>query len=162
MPVQLKKFIVDYLLETPDLKKENFNDRIQTILNCDDVSTLISLLQYILHINNTPRLRIEIRNAISIIKNELSSKLTLTNIAERVNLSPQYLGKLFSEALGESFHQYVTRMRIDKAKQLLQESDLLVYEVAEQVGIPNYRYFSTLYKKMTGKTPKDVRNGNVI
>jgi two-component system response regulator YesN len=88
--------------------------------------------------------------------------LTLTNIAERVNLSPQYLGKLFSEALGESFHQYVTRMRIDKAKQLLQESDLLVYEVAEQVGIPNYRYFSTLYKKMTGKTPKDVRNGNVI
>lgn len=160
-PSQVKQAVVDYLLKLPGLK-DNYNTLLHQILDCEDVGDFVSLLLYACCPVAESRQRIEIRKAKHIIQDELSSELTLKSVAQRVNLSPQYFGKLFNETIGVSFHQYVTIARMEQAERLLRESDLLVYEVAEKVGIPNYRYFSTLFRKITGKTPKDIRNGSTV
>lgn len=105
------------------------------------------------------RIRKEVQLAQRIIETKLGEPITLTSIADEVGLSSYYLSRLFREETGESFNDYVTRLRMDKAMHLLQNTQLKVYEVAEQVGIPSYRYFSQLFRNSTGGAPTDYKKG---
>lgn len=103
--------------------------------------------------------RKEILKAKSYIREHYAEALTLSEVAEHVGFSPHYLSRLFQEELGESFNGFVTRLRVEKAIELLAEGRLKVYEVAEKVGIPNYRYFSVLFRKWTGVSPTEYKKG---
>ncbi|UUZ94824.1 helix-turn-helix transcriptional regulator [Paenibacillus sp. P25] len=103
--------------------------------------------------------RREVRLAKRILSERLAEPLTLTSVAEEVGLSSFYLSRLFREEVGESFNAYLTRLRVDKAIRLLQTTPLKVYEVAERVGIPSYRYFSVLFRNRTGVSPTDYKKG---
>lgn len=103
--------------------------------------------------------RKEIREAKQIIADRLAEPITLTSVAEEVGLSSFYLSRLFREEVGESFNEYVTRLRIQEAIRLLQTTTLKVYEVAERVGIPSYRYFTVLFRGRTGVSPTDFKKG---
>jgi two-component system response regulator YesN len=81
--------------------------------------------------------------------------LRLADLAEKVYISRNYLSNIFRDATGETFNDYVTKMRIEKAKSLLAEGKLMVYEIAERVGYKNVPYFTTLFKKHTGRNPTD-------
>lgn len=109
--------------------------------------------------NGNERYRTEVRDAIKIINDRIGQPLKLSDVAFEVGLSSCYFSRVFSEEVGESFNDYITRSRIQKAMELLQSSNLKVYEVAEKVGMPNYRYFSMVFKNYTGLTPKDVKKG---
>jgi two-component system response regulator YesN len=104
--------------------------------------------------------RKEVQLAKQLISERLAESITLTQIAEEVQLSSYYLSRLFREEVGESFNEYVTSLRMDKAIQLLQTTNMKVYEVAEQVGIPSYRYFSVLFRNRTGVAPTDFKKIN--
>lgn len=85
--------------------------------------------------------------------------LRLADLAEKVYISRNYLSNIFRDSTGETFNDYVTKVRIEKAKSLLMEGKLMVYEVAERVGYKNVPYFTTLFKKHTGRNPTDfVKN----
>ncbi|WP_240418662.1 response regulator transcription factor [Paenibacillus periandrae] len=101
--------------------------------------------------------RKEVQHARQLIAEQLMEPITLTSIADSVGLSSYYLSRLFREEVGESFNEYVTSLRIDKAIQLLQTTNMKVYEVAEQVGIPSYRYFSVLFRNRTGVAPTEFK-----
>ncbi|MCU6797936.1 response regulator [Paenibacillus sp. WQ 127069] len=101
--------------------------------------------------------RKEVQHAKQLIAEQLMEPITLTSIAESVGLSSYYLSRLFREEVGESFNEYVTSLRMDKAIHLLQTTNMKVYEVAEQVGIPSYRYFSVLFRNRTGVAPTDFK-----
>ncbi|MEK3883298.1 helix-turn-helix domain-containing protein [Paenibacillus sp. PL2-23] len=104
------------------------------------------------------RLRGEVAKAKQIIEVQFAEPFTLQSIAEQVgHLSAAYLGKLFREELGESFNEYVSKVRVQKAIQLLKEGNTKVYEIAEAVGIPNYRYFTLVFRKYTGYAPSDYK-----
>jgi two-component system response regulator YesN len=103
--------------------------------------------------------RKEVQLAKQLIAERLVKPITLTLIAEGVGLSSYYLSRLFREEVGESFNEYVTSLRMDKAIHLLQTTNMKVYEVAEQVGIPSYRYFSVLFRNRTGVAPTDFKKG---
>lgn len=103
--------------------------------------------------------RPEVYRAIRIIREEYANPLTLTSVAEQVGLSPQYLSRVFREQAGENFVEYLTRIRIQKAKDLVLEGHHKVYEIADMVGMPNYRYFSTLFRKIVGVSPTQLRSG---
>ncbi|MDD9269745.1 helix-turn-helix domain-containing protein [Paenibacillus sp. GCM10023248] len=105
------------------------------------------------------KIRKEVQLAQRLIETKLGEPITLTSIAEEVGLSSYYLSRLFREETGESFNDYVTRLRMEKAVHLLQSTPLKVYEVAEQVGIPSYRYFSQLFRNWTGVAPTDYKKG---
>ncbi|RTE11792.1 response regulator [Paenibacillus whitsoniae] len=105
------------------------------------------------------RVRKEVQQARRIIEQKLGEPLTLTSVSEEVGLSSYYLSRLFKEETGEAFNDYITRLRMEKAVHLLQTTQLKVYEVAEHVGIPSYRYFSQLFRNWTGVAPTEYKKG---
>jgi YesN/AraC family two-component response regulator len=84
--------------------------------------------------------------------------LSLDMAANRVGLSAGYVGKLFKSVTGTSFNDYVTQLRMDKAKELLVTRTATIAQIGEMVGICNVPYFTTLFKKTFGMTPSQYRD----
>ena len=85
-------------------------------------------------------------------------ELTLAGTAEKSYLNSSYLSRIFKKEIGVSFVEYVNSLRIEKAKSLLEETDLKIYEVAERVGTGNANYLGILFKKAVGCTPYEYRS----
>ncbi|WP_068782585.1 response regulator transcription factor [Paenibacillus sp. GM2] len=90
------------------------------------------------------------------IHEHYAEDLTLADLSDKVYISRNHLSIIFKNITGETFNNYLTRVRMEKARELLLERNLLVYEVAEQVGYKNVPYFSTLFKKVTGMNPTEL------
>lgn len=100
-----------------------------------------------------------IRNAIRYIdSNYMRDDLSLGCIAREVGLSPTYFSALFKKKTGRCFSDYLNMVRINRSKQLLCCTTKMVYEVAYEVGFQDYRYFSQIFKKYTGQTPRQFKN----
>jgi two-component system response regulator YesN len=104
-----------------------------------------------------PLVRQDILKAQKYIRNNLSEHLTVTGVAEMLNMNGSYFSHLFKKQTGKSFVDYVNEARIEKAKVLCATTDYRIYEIAAMVGIDNPNYFSELFKKITGKNPNDYR-----
>jgi Response regulator containing CheY-like receiver domain and AraC-type DNA-binding domain len=83
--------------------------------------------------------------------------LSLADLSTRFFLSPIYLSQLFKQKTGETYMSYLARVRIDKAKQLLEKTDWKVYEICQQVGYSDTQYFARLFEKQTGWKPSEYR-----
>lgn len=90
-------------------------------------------------------------------RNYARDQLSLQDVADEVNVSPSHLSKVFSQETGQTFIEYLTRVRIRKAMELLQSTDDKSYAIAHQVGYQDAHYFSYLFKRMTGKTTTEFR-----
>ncbi|MFD0693578.1 response regulator [Paenibacillus sp. GCM10027628] len=84
-------------------------------------------------------------------------ELSLVDVAMRFHLDPSYFSKLFKAFTNENFIEYLTRLRMEKACELLRSSERKVNEIAELIGYENQRYFSQVFKKFTGQTPTEYR-----
>jgi two-component system response regulator YesN len=83
--------------------------------------------------------------------------LSIDEAASRVNCSRYYFCRLFKKVLGMSFVEYVHRMRIDHAKDLLLSSDHAVAYIAGEVGFENVSHFNRVFRRFTGITPSSFR-----
>ncbi|CQR57269.1 response regulator transcription factor [Paenibacillus riograndensis] len=93
---------------------------------------------------------------IEYIHTHYAEDITLEHLASQLYISKNYLNQLFKKVTGETFTNYVIRVRIEKAKTLLQGGSHLIYEVSEMVGYQNVPYFSTLFKKYCGVSPSEL------
>ncbi|SES11658.1 response regulator transcription factor [Salipaludibacillus aurantiacus] len=84
--------------------------------------------------------------------------LSLQKISDVAGVTPNYLTQEFRKVTGSSCMQYVTEIRMDKAKKLLRETDKKIYEIAERVGYDNPYYFSNAFKKNVGKNPSKYKS----
>jgi len=91
------------------------------------------------------------------IEDNLSSDLTVDGICSALFISKNKLYESFHDDLGSTVSEYITERRISRAKELLAGGDEPIIRIAEAVGIPNYTYFSRLFKKVTGSSPKSYR-----
>ncbi len=98
------------------------------------------------------------KKSMSFVKAHLADDISLEVIAAAVNTNPSYLSRIFKKECGETLSEYITRLRIEKAKELLVLPDQLVYLVSESVGYHDSTYFSTIFKKYTGMSPTEYRN----
>lgn len=96
--------------------------------------------------------------AIERILAHYTEDISLQSVAAQINVNPSYLSRIFKQQTGRNFVTFLTHLRIEKAKQLLENESLKVYEIAHQVGYPNYTYFSKLFKKITGQSPEEYRS----
>ncbi|MGU3568083.1 response regulator [Paenibacillus sp. D51F] len=92
---------------------------------------------------------------IQYIHEHYAENIHLQDLADRVYISKNYLSTLFRQATGETFGDYLTRVRMERAKSMVLEKRLLVAEIAEKVGYRNVPYFTTLFKRHTGKSPTE-------
>lgn len=98
-----------------------------------------------------------IETVICYVKEHYSEKITLKDVAGLVYLNTSYFCKIFKEEMGESFVSFLIRYRMKKASEYLEDFSLMIYEVAELVGYNDMQYFTKLYKKMNGISPKEYR-----
>lgn len=95
-------------------------------------------------------------NFMSIIKYinaNYEKDISLKSIADTLHMNPNYISQLFKKETGITYTQYLTDLRINKAKHLLQTTDLSINEVSEAVGFNDYFYFLKTFKKIVGITP---------
>lgn len=91
-----------------------------------------------------------------LLEKNFNEDIHLSNISQIVGVSESYLSKQFSKEIGINFIQFLTNLRIEKAKKAL-ESGMKIYEVSEQVGYVNPEHFSRIFKKITGVSPLAYR-----
>ncbi|MNO36149.1 HTH-type transcriptional regulator YesS [compost metagenome] len=108
---------------------------------------------------NTSRNSKTINRIRTIVQEGYAQELSIARIAEEVFLTPNYISLIFKKETGETLTDYITRIRINKAKELLLTTDLKVMEISELVGYENPHYFSTVFKKTVGVHPLKYRSG---
>jgi len=117
---------------------------------CEKVSELIKELRYQQNIK-------AVEKVIGYIYNNYNRDISLNSAAEYVFLSPAYLSRLFRKETGQSFIEYVMKVRVEKAKTLLRNTDKKTYEIAREVGYNDIRYFAKMFKQIEGITPAQYR-----
>lgn len=100
--------------------------------------------------------RSEIQTVKQYIKTYYQKDLTLFELAEIARMTPSYFSNVFKQEVGITYIKYLTQVRIEKAKELL-ELGYKVFVVSQQVGYENYRYFCVIFKKYTGVTPQQYK-----
>lgn len=103
-----------------------------------------------------------IQQILQLIESSYCTDISVAYISEKVYLTPNYISLLFKKETGRTITEYITDIRIEKAKDLLTTTDLRVMEVAEKVGYSNQYYFSSVFKKKTGLQPKQFQKSQAL
>lgn len=102
--------------------------------------------------------RKEIFRVLEYIETNLDRNITCESMAEMVSINSSYFSRLFKSEVGINFSDYLIGKRIEKATRLLEKTDLTIEIITKAVGLEQPSYFYKLYKKVTGKTPGEVRD----
>lgn len=98
-----------------------------------------------------------IKRAMLYISKHFNEPLTLEDVAVQVHLHPSYFSTLFKQSTGSSFKEYLNMVRIEESKRLLANTDFSIIDIAIAIGFEDQSYFSKVFKKYTGLTPKQFR-----
>ena len=129
----------------------------QTAIRSDVFTVAEILCQAVLRLQQllVPQYSKKVEEILSYIKNHYQEEISLTHIAEHVGLTPLYVSQLFKKEVGMNLMSYITRYRIQVAMELLKTGNYKVYEVSQLVGYQTVQYFSSCFKKDTGKKPSE-------
>ncbi len=109
--------------------------------------------------NNLKRYSRKVRLLLDILYQEYHRDISVDEIAAKLNISAVYLRKLFKKETGFTIIHYLTKLRMEKALELLNSGNYMIFEVAGMVGYNTSQYFSKVFKKYTGKRPQDYLSG---
>ena len=98
-----------------------------------------------------------VKNAAEYISQNFSEDITLATVADHLHVNTSYLSTLFRQVTGMTFKEHLNRVRIEEAARLLSNTDYPVMEIAIACGYKDQSYFTKVFKKMTGLTPKQYR-----
>lgn len=98
-----------------------------------------------------------IRQSIYYIHQHYTENISLEDVSENVHLSPSYFSSLFKEKTSISFTSYVNQLKIERAKKLLKKTDMTLVDIAMSLGFCSQSYFSSVFKKHVGMSPKQYR-----
>jgi AraC-like DNA-binding protein/ligand-binding sensor protein len=155
--------------EEPGLRDAYFATKVLAPKKHDAVVTLLRLFaQHLSSLSNQLLLQREnaeppmITRARDYIAKNQGNALSLGEVARSVNTSRFYFCKMFKKATGLNFTDYVSRLRIEKAKNLLLNPNLRVSEIAFEVGFQSLTHFNRLFKTIVGKSPTEYRSAIAI
>lgn len=124
-------------------------------------SFLITITEYIFDLgkdNQTGKNRQTVEIIKNYINNNLAEDLSLNSLSNLVNYNSSYVSRLFRQTIGISLFDYINQCRINKAKEYLTRSDLTINVIAKKTGFDTPQYFSIVFRKATGMTPKEYRS----
>lgn len=99
----------------------------------------------------------EVLKACQYVAMHLDKRISLDEIAEHLYLNPSYFSRLFKKETGENFIEYVTRMKMEKAKELLHHAGLSIGSISDTLGYEHPSYFIKIFKTLMGMTPAEYR-----
>ncbi|WP_028609400.1 response regulator transcription factor [Paenibacillus harenae] len=102
--------------------------------------------------------RTEVAEACQFVSLHLDRRISLEEVAEQLYMNPSYFSRLFKKETGETFIEYVTRMKMRRAKELLDQTSAPVGKICETLGYDNQSYFIKLFKSFSGATPVEYRS----
>lgn len=164
-------FIINYYLSQEDLSEDSMfehNTNFYMIIKNYETRSEIELwfhnwigniVDYLILNNNYINNSI-IKQVMHYIDNYYSEKISLESMGECVGITASHLSSLFTKETGENFIKYLTRVRMEKAKILLKESNDKIYEISEKVGYMNVEHFSRIFRKNIGMSPKQYKNNS--
>jgi two-component system, response regulator YesN len=103
--------------------------------------------------------RKEILDAFKYVSMNIERKISLDEVSSYLYLNPSYFSRLFKKEVGETFVEYVTKMKINRAKELLEQTADSVGKICERLGYDNQSYFIKIFKNYAGVTPIEYRSG---
>lgn len=101
-----------------------------------------------------------IQKAIHFIKSKAKQKLSLKDVAAELHVNACYLSSIFKKETGKAMTVYIAELKIEEAKQLLIHTDLSITQICYEIGYDNPSYFTEVFKKFAGLTPKDFKQQN--
>lgn len=141
-------------------------DYLPTIMAISDLDTLkkwfgdkIGTATHNVSCKATEKSMSVVETAKEYIQNNYSKDISLDDVSRTVNISPYYFSKIFKEETGEGFVEYLTGIRIEKAKELLNTTEYSIKEICSMVGYADPNYFSRSFKKNVGVTPTEYKDG---
>lgn len=143
-------------------QSEELKNSMKTIQTVEEIKNYIRmLLKKIIGVRDTISGRrysdiIEIAKD-QIRKTYMSDEISLNTVAAEVGMSPSYFSSIFSKEMGKTFVEYLTEIRMDRAKELLMCSSMKTSEIGYEVGYKDPHYFSYIFKKTQNCTPKEFR-----
>lgn len=118
----------------------------------------LELLLQDLKIKRKGKLKDPVEEAKQYIEDHLAEDVSLEEVAERIGLNASYFSQLFKQSTKETFVQYRTRRRIERAKKLLEQPHYRITDISGEVGYADHPHFTKTFKKYTGSLPSEYRN----
>ena len=167
--IELNAFLQGLSIESNDLQKK-LNQTLNQILISNSTQSTINCittyLQWVIDlVNESSKQKMDncvIDEIQTFIRQHYNENITLNMLAEQFYLHPNYLSRLFKEKSGDNFVDYLTKVRMDKIKELLLNTDHKIIEICYMVGYNNSRYFNKVFKQNTGMTPSEYRQSYTI
>lgn len=148
-----------------NIKSVEQNDSIKALLQKQDFEEIrVFMKEYLeesfrlLPKNEDNSSGLIIENAKKYINEHYSEEISLNKLSEVVYVNSMYLSRLFKKKTGENFTDYLSRVRIERAKELLADLSLRIYDISELVGYESRKHFGKTFKEITKLTPKEYRN----
>jgi len=148
-----------------NLNRRDIGNLQKTVFKCDNIKDLNAILESValdiarkVYNYNNKSMKLVLRKAMDYLQEHYREQVTLNEVSEHTYVSTYYISRIFKKEAGKNFVDYLNEIRIQKAKELLQNIRYKTYELAEMVGIPDAHYFSKLFKKYEGVTPTEYRD----
>ncbi len=161
--------VVNYLLKP--IRKDKLIEAVEQALEAGEKRNRINKIQRIVDSkliqmsDDMEPASDAVKEALQYAEAHLNEGLGLREVADHVHLNSSYFSSLFKEQMQMTFIEYMTRLRIQKAKELLLHSSLPIAEIAERVGYQTTKYFNKVFKEYEGHSPglyrNEVRNQNL-
>ena len=170
-PKEIKECYVRFLWSVINVSKEVGNlihkemqqqKLLEKIMKAKMRKELMAATQTIVSFVKIDQTGNEIRNltvkrAANMLQEFYTSGITLEEIADKLQITPEYLGTQFHKEMGVTFSTYLKQVRMSKAKELLIGTQLKLYEIAEKLGYSDSKYFSKVFKETFGQLPAEYR-----
>ncbi|MBR2323135.1 MAG: PocR ligand-binding domain-containing protein [Clostridia bacterium] len=129
--------------------------------NIDSAMNILKVCTYYLWISQmiSPEKNLLAHNLELYLSENLSEDITVDSICKRFEISKNKLYKVFDDFFGKTFNNYLTAKRVEFAKNLLDTTDKPIYQICIEAGIPDYNYFTKVFKKVVGIPPRVYRKG---
>ena len=151
-------------MERERMKKAYFATRVMPQSQQDSAATLLKIFaQHLSMLSNQVVVQQEnaeppvITKAKEYIRTHQTEELRLGQVAKAVNTSTFYFCKMFKKVAGVNFTDYLSRVRIEKSKELLLNPNLRISEIAYEVGFQSLTHFNRVFKRILGQSPTDYR-----
>ena len=152
----------NHKISSVSYKDEEFRERIKNAAGREEINEeILKMINRL--INSIENQDIKYYNgiiseAIEYMSQNVHKHITLEDVAKQVYLNPVYFSRLFKEKTGINFLEYYTRLKIERAKELLSQGKYKIYEIGEMIGYSSNQHFRRIFKEYTGFTPIEYKN----